>query len=224
MASARSDDFKTPEARLSFAYSLFKPRKQDGSDKEKYSCTLIFPKPALTEKVIAYKGRQLSLHDIVGEVILEAWGEKGLEKAKAGLIKSPFLDGAGKEARNKKTGDLHPGMGPDVFFIRTTANVDRQPGVSSSAAAFVPATEKEVYSGCYGYGVVNAFSWTNPQNGDGVSFGVNYFFKRRDGEPLAAGGGGGDPDKWTEAVEDTGPAPAVTQGGAGAGGLFGALS
>lgn len=221
MAFARSDDFKTPVGRLSFADSLFKARKQgtDANSKLKFGCTLIFPKAALTEKNIAYRGAMVSLQDIVGQVIVEQWGEKGLEKAKAGLIKSPFLDGEGKEARSKKTGDLHGGMGADVFFVRTQANEDRPPVVSESAVQRIPGSPQTVYSGCFGFGILNAFAWNNPQNGDGVSFGISCFFKKADGERL--GGGGTDPDSWLETVEDAGSAPEATRTGAGAGGLFG---
>lgn len=222
MAFARSDDFKSPDCRLSFANSLFKarPGSTEAGAKLKFGCTLIFPKTAMTAKTIVYRGAMVSLQDIVAGVIVEQWGEKGLEKAKAGLIKSPFLAGDGKEARSKKTGDLHGGMGPDVFFIRTQANADRPPVVSASHTALIPATEKEVYSGCHGFSAINFFAWTHAQNGDGISCGIQSFYKKADGEPLG-GSGGGDPEKWLETVEDTGAAPASTQGGAGAGGLFG---
>lgn len=216
---ARSADFKTPDARLSFAQTLFKPRASEEGGKQKYGCTLIFPKSAMTEKTCKMvDGKMASLQDIVAGVIIEQWGEKGLERAKAGLIKSPFLAGDGKEARNKTTGELHPGMGPDVFFIRTTANADRRPQVSSTPAAMIPATEDEVYSGCEGFAVLNCFAWNNAQNGDGVSFGIQMFFKKRDGERI--GGGSSSPDAWTETVEDHGAAPSETKTGAGAGGLF----
>ncbi|SEG64344.1 ssDNA-binding protein [Bosea lathyri] len=221
MAFARSDDFKSPDCRLSFANGLFKARagSTEPGAKLKFGSTLIFPKSAMTAKTISYRGALVSLQDIVAAVIVEQWGDKGLEKAKAGLIKSPFLPGDGKEARNKKTGDLHGGMGPEVFFIRTQANADRPPVVSASHTAVIPATEKEVYSGCYGFGAINFFAWNHPQNGDGISCGIQSFYKKADGESL--GGSGGDPEKWLETVEDTGAAPAATQGGAGASGLFG---
>lgn len=221
---ARSADFKTPDALLSFAQSLFKARASADGGKEKFGCTLIFPNNAKTAKLCQIpdgKGgmKMVSLTDIVAGVITEQWGEKGLERAKAGLIKSPFLAGDGKEARNKTTGELHPGMGADVFFIRTTANADRAPQVSSTAAAMIPASQDEVYSGCYGFAVLNCFAWNNPQNGDGVSFGIQMFFKKKDGERI--GGGSSSPDAWTETVEDAGAAPDETKTGAGAGGLFG---
>lgn len=204
---ARSDDFKTPPCRLSFAQSLFKARAQEGG-KPKYGCTLIFPKEA-----------RPALEKHVAEVIKAQWGEKGLEKAKSGLIKSPFLAGDGKEARNKTTGELHPGMGPDVFFIRVQANEDRPPVVRYKDPN-IPATADEVYSGCYGFGVINAFAWNNPQNGDGVSFGIQYFQKTKDGERIG-GSGQVDPEKWHEKIEDAGDAPQETKQGTGAGGLFG---
>lgn len=219
MAFARSDDFKGPDSRLSFAKDIFKakPNKQG---KLKFSPTLILPIAMRTAKVIQYRGELVSMEDIVGKVIFEQWGEAGIARAKQGLIKSPFLAGDGKEARNKKTGELHGGMGPDVFFIRPTANGDRPPVVSSSSTAVIPATEQEVYSGCYGYPVLNCFAWHADEQGDGVSFGIQCFFKKRDGERLG-GSGGSDAEQWTETVEDAGAAPASTQTGAGAGGLFG---
>lgn len=222
---ARSENFKTPDGVLSFANTLFKARTQKNSTKAKFGCTLIFPNEMKTARLCSVPDGnggmvKKSLEEIVGAVILEQWGEKGIERAKKKLIKSPFLDGDGKEARHNETGDLHPGMGPGKFFIRMTANEDRRPQVSSTVAAMVPASEEEVYSGCKGFAVVNAFAWHNDENGDGVSIGINMFFKREDGERLG-GSGGSSPDAWTETVEDHGGAPDETKSGQGAGGLFG---
>ena len=206
MAKARSPDFKTELCRVSFAQSLFKARSQnDDGSKPKFGCTLIFPKTC----------NRASLEGALKQVIIDEWGEKGLERAKAGLIKSPFLDGAGKEARNKKTGELHPGFGLDVFFIRVQSL--NQPAVFDK---MTPGTEATVYSGCYGKAVINAFSWHDDRNGDGVSFGIQMFQKLQDGERIG-GSGGVDPEKWLEAVADEGPAPESTKTGTGAGGLFG---
>jgi hypothetical protein len=203
---ARSEDFKTPRCRVSFAQNLFKPRKNDAGV-DKWGCTLIFPKSVRAE-----------LEKHVAQVIKDQWGDKGIEKAKAGLIKSPFLAGDGKEARNKETGELHPGMGPDVFFIRVQSN--QEPVVRYKSPS-IPATEDEVWSGCYGFAVVNAYAWNNPQNGDGVSFGIQ-FFQRTGGDEATdriAGRGAFNAEKWAERIDDNGDAPDT--GGAGAGGLFG---
>jgi len=203
----RSSDFKTPLCRVSFAGSLFTPRAQQEGAVPKYGCTLIFDKTCDRSVMDA----------AVKQVLIAQWGDKGLERAKAGLIKSPFLDGAGKEARNKKTGELHPGFGPDVFFLRVQSV--RAPTLRYRSE-HVPATEDEIYSGCYGKAVLNAFAWTNPQNGDGISFGIQFFQKIKDGERLG-GGGGVNAASWMETVPDEGDAPEATRSGAGAGGLFG---
>lgn len=205
---ARSEDFKTPPCRLSFAHTLFKPRAQEEGKPKKYGCTLIF---GLEHRA--------ALEQQVANVIREQWGDKGIERAKNGAIKSPFLAGNGKEARNKKTGDLHAGMGDHVFFIRCQANEDRPPVVRYKSAN-IPATETEVYSGCRGFAVVNCFAWNHPTNGDGVSFGIQYFQKTADDERFG-GSSEVDPEKWHEKIEDTGTMSSSTTEGAGAGGLFG---
>lgn len=207
MANARSEDFKTDLCRLSFAQSLFKARVMEEGKPAKFGGTLIFPKSA-----------KAKMEKIVADTIVAEWGPKGLEKAKAGLIKSPFLAGDGKEARNKQSGDLHPGMGPDVFFIRVQANADRPPAIWWKSPN-VQETEANVYSGCYGKAILNCFAWHNDKSGDGVSFGIQGFQKHSEGERLG-GSGAVDPEKWNETIADDGPAPDATKTGAGAGGLF----
>lgn len=205
----RSADFKTPECRVSYAQNLFKPQdktRDDGTVVQQYGCSLIFPDSA-----------RRVLEDVVAEVIKGQWGDRGIQMAKDGLIKSPFLSGTGKEARNKQTGELHPGMGEGLFFIRPSTQYEP---VVRYKSVNIPATPEEVYSGCYGFAVLNAYAWHNKKNGDGVSFGIQYFQKLRDGDRLG-GGGGVDASKYFEKIEDTGSAPEETKSGQGAGGLFG---
>ena len=206
MAKFRTEEFKTPEARLSYAYSLFKARAQQAGGKEQFGCTLIFPKSAMP-----------ALAEMVKKCIIGEWGDKGIERAKAGLIKSPFLMGDGKEARNKTTGEIAPGLGPDVFFIRPSANAERPPAVRWKDPN-TQETETNVYSGCYGKAVVNCYAWNNAQNGDGVSFGISMFQKLREGERLG-GSGPIDAEKWMDQVPDEGPMPETA--GSGAASLFG---
>lgn len=207
MAKARTPDFKTPMCRLSYANGLFKARSQEEGKPPKFGATLIFPNSARAE-----------LEKHVAETIVAEWGDKGIEMAKKGLIKSPFLAGDGKEARSKKTGDIHAGLGADFFFIRPSANEDRPPAVRWKNPN-LQETESNVYSGCYGKAVLNCFAWHNDKSGDGVSFGLQMFQKLGEGDPLAASAV--DVDKHFETVEDAGPAPSETQGGKGAAGLFG---
>jgi hypothetical protein len=202
---ARSEDFKTPPCRILYAFGLFKPRKGDNG-RETYQSTLVFANE-----------HRAALEKHVGKVIVEQWGEKGLERAKQGLIKSPFLAGDGKEARDKTSGEIKAGYGPGLFFIRPWANVDHPPVVRWKDQHKAPTID-EVYSGCRGFAVLSAFAWHNDQNGDGVSFNLSYFQKTGEDEKIG-GGGGVDVDKFFEKIEDNGDAPDVGSGGAG--NLFG---
>lgn len=209
MAKARSDDFKSPPCRLAFSGGLFKSRSAAAGAPKKFGCTLIFEE----------KWRP-QLEKIIAGVIVEEWGEKGLARAKVGAIRNPILKGDGKEARSQQSGELHPGFGPGLIFIRTQANEDRQPVVRWDDPN-IPATQEQVYSGCYGFAVLNAFAWNHPQSGDGVSFGIRYFQKTKDGDSI----GGIKPLDVDEYFEHVGGDEDLrdkrTTGGKGADGLFG---
>jgi hypothetical protein len=207
---AKVDDFKSPPCRVSYAQNLFEARAVEEGGKKKFGCTLIFEAKDKGE-----------LEKILAQAITAEWGDKGLERARSGLIKSPILAGDGKEARNKTTGEIHPGLGADKVFIRVSSLYEPQVRYkSANVPAKYGAGPDEIKSGDYGFAVLNAFAWNNPKSGDGVSFGIQYFQKTRDGESLG-GTGGVDVDKYFEKIADTGAAPAAAQTGAGAGGLFG---
>jgi hypothetical protein len=206
----RLEDFRTSLARLSYARDLYKPRAQEEGKAPKYGCTLIFPKSAKPE-----------FYALIKKLILATptWGEPALKRFENKLIKNPLLDGDGKEAHSKKTGDLHAGMGPDVFFIRPNANQDRPPYVVWKNKN-VQETETTVYSGCYVWADLTMYSYTHPKSGDGIGIGLNGILKREEGERLG-GSGGPDAEKFFETIADDGPAPDSTKNGDGAGGLFG---
>ncbi|AKR54363.1 hypothetical protein XM25_00795 [Devosia sp. H5989] len=221
MAMASSETFKTPIGRFSYVQGMFsrvakktdagETIMKDGKPVTEQQCTLIFDNSA--DRSVFEKAIQ--------DVIIEQWGEKGLERAKAGLIRLPFLKGDGKEARNKKSGEINPGLGADKWFIRVATRMEAPVRFRSAS---IPATygqgDDQIKSGDYGFAVLHAYAWHNDKNGDGVSFGIDYLQKTRAGESLG-GSGGVNVDDVFEQVEDSGEAPASTQGGAGAGGLFG---
>lgn len=203
---ARSEDIKTPLCRFAFTRHLFKPQDRDNGKKQ-YNCTLLFPRTTDLSK----------LQEAVLKVAVEEWGEKAKQMAKDGLIKSPFLDGDGKQAMNKKSGERHAGFA-GTTFIRVMSGEERKPKVYDAKVNPI-GSEEDLYSGCYGYAVVNAYTWENKENGKGISFGISLAQKAKDGEKLG-GGGGADPDRFLDVIEDEGEAPAETKAGAGAGGLF----
>lgn len=211
MASSR--EIKTTLCRVSFVRDLF----AIAEGRHSYGCTLIFPKSDTTGRA--------ELEKICVEAITAEWGPKGLERLKNKIIKTPFYAGDGPEARRKKgenAGELHAGMGPDVWFIRVSATKDHPPAVRWKNIN-VQETEKYpdgVYSGCYGKAVVNAFTSDHETGGQRVSLGINMFQKTAEGELLGGGGSSFEPEKYYETVADDGPAPDSTKSGAGAAGLF----
>lgn len=207
---ARSEDVKTPLAIVSFAADLFTPRTND-SGQAKYGCTLLFPK---TTDISA-------LHDIALSAAKEEWGDKAIQWLKDGLIKSPFLDGDGKQGLNKKTGERHAGYA-GCTFIRCTSGADYKPRVCDRLRN--PVLDKaECLSGSQVYAVVHAYTWDYAGQGKGITFGISLVqvVKLAEGAEVLGGGGGADPDKFFEKIADEGAAPDSTRSGAGAGGLFG---
>jgi len=210
---ARSEDIRTPLATISFTRDLFKPRDRDNGSKS-YSCTLLFPK---TLNIDALKAAAV-------EAAVSEWGEKAKQMIADGIIKSPFLDGDGKQGKSKETGEPHKGY-PGTTFIRCTSGAEYQPKVFGPSGKTTDRiySEAELPSGSKGYGVVNAFTWENKENGKGISFGISIFqlARKAEGDEVLGGSGGPDPDKFLEKIEDAGEAPSETKGGAGAAGLFG---
>jgi hypothetical protein len=188
---------------------------KNGKPVTEQQCTLIFDKSS----------DRSMLDEMMREAIVAEWGDKGLEKAKAGLIRSPILAGDGKEARVKKgdkAGEIHEGLGADKFFIRVATRLEAPVRFRS---ATIPATfgtgDDQIKSGDYGFAVLHAYTWSNSKNGDGVSFGIDYLQKTKAGESLGGTGSAVDVDSVYETVEDAGDAPASTKTGEGAAGLFG---
>ena len=205
---ARSEDVKTPLARVAFANALFKPQDRDNGKKQ-YGCSLLWE-----------KGSDLkALETIALQAATEEWGEKAISMLKDGLIKSPFLDGDSKQGKNKSTGESHPGF-PGTRFIRVISGEGYPPKLFDQKKQPILSPD-ELYSGCYVYAVVNAFTWENKENGKGISFGVSLLQKAKDGEKLGGSGGGASPDQWLEAIPDEGNVAAEATKGGGASDLFG---
>ncbi len=209
-----SDHVKTPRAKIAFAHACFDLQTRDNGKKQ-YAPTLLFK-----------KGTDLSpLTNAIKQAAVAEWGEKAEQWLKDGLIKSPILDGDGKQALSKKTGERHPGFAGH-HFIRATSGPDHQPKVFGPSGN----TNDRIYekaglpSGSDVTAVVNAYTWTNDQNGKGVSFGISIvqLVRKAEGDEVLGGGGSSvNPDSFLEKLEDAGDAPASTKTGEGASGLFG---
>lgn len=204
---ARSQDVKTPMARLAWAKGLFEPVENE-SGKKNWTCSLLWPKE--TDLTV--------LENAALAAAQEEWGDKAVEWVKSGMVKNPFLDGDGKEGRSKKTGEPHAGF-PGTVFIRCVSGEDYRPKLFNQKV--LPCFDKDVfYSGAWVFAVVNAFTWDNPKNGKGISFGISLVQKVKDGEKFG-GEGGPNPSKFLDTIEDQGDAPKAAKTGQGAAGLFG---
>lgn len=194
--------------RAAFAQGLHELQTSQ-SGKKQWAFTLLFPKSLdLTP-----------LHELAANVAKEAWGDKAVQMIKDGLIKSPFLDGDGKQGKSKKTGETHAGFA-GCTFIRCTSGEEYQPRLLNQK--MLPITDKsELKSGDYVYAVLNAYTWEHPQNGKGITFGMSYVMKAKDGESLGGAGAPGKPEDHFEQIKDEGEVPAEAKNGGGAGNLFG---
>lgn len=223
---ARSENFKLQNVRLTFA-NLFRPQKHDDG-KLSFNCTLLYPKalPALVG--VKADGGTVNVPDLVAAVVKEAWGDAGLELARSGVIKTPFLDGDGPQAVSKKTGKRHAGFEGHKFIrvARPKFAVTDAPNPPELYGATLGADGKlvkltqpsEMYSGCYVHAVINAFAWEHPQSGKGLSFGLQMLQFAKEGEKLG-GDGGPDAGAFFQGAAPT-EKPAAVANGAGAGGLF----
>lgn len=207
---ARSEDAKTPLARVAFANGLFKLREKASKKgiRKEYQCTLLYP-----------KGSDISsLQKLVGQAAEEAWPGKAKALAESGVLKNPILDGDGPQGASKKTGKRHEGFAGQ-HFIRVATGEDYPPKLVNQKVRPI-TSQSELKSGDYGYPVIHAMAWEDDEGGKGISFGISMFQKAKDGDALG-GGDGADPDKMFEAIPDEGDAPASTKTGEGAAGLFG---
>jgi hypothetical protein len=210
-----SENFRAPNCTLGFDKYLFtaEERVRDNGQKyEQFGCTLIWEES--TPKTVFEKA-------IVDACVSANWGDaaKVVDLIKKGMIKSPFLKGDGAEAHNKKTGELHPGMGAGKWFLRVGTQI--APPVRYKDPN-IQVDRSVVYGGCEVFPVLNAYTWINDKGGKGVSFGLQYLQKVADGTPHYSGAGGGvDATKYHETIADEGGAPSSTTGGQGASGLFG---
>lgn len=208
--ASRSEQFKTPAlVRAAFVDGLFKVVEDDFGGRN-WTCSLLIPK---SDSLAVYEKAAL-------EAAAAEWGgtEKAMKLIKDKVIHSPFLDGDGPQGRSKKTGEPHAGF-PGHHFIRVKSGEAYRPTLIDRKKMQI-ATSDQLWSGCYVYAVLHAFTWENDKKGKGLTFGVDMIQFAKDGDRLG-GGGGVDVDKWAETIADEGTAPETTKGGAGAGGLFG---
>lgn len=148
-----------------FSYlNIWEPKSVSGGD-PKYSASLIIPKS--DKKLLAKINAAIN-------AAKEAGKAKFGGKIPANL-KQPLRDGDIDREEDEAYADS--------FFI--SANSAKQPGIVNAKRE--PIVDKdEVYSGCYGYAVVNFYPYVSDAS-KGIAAGLEHIMKSKDGEPLGGG-------------------------------------
>lgn len=154
----------TGKVRFSYA-NVWEPRAMEGSDRAKYSVSILIPK---TDSATL---------DRVKKAIYTAL-EEGIPKL-GGKVpptwKNPLRDGDTER----------PGNPEYAGHMFVNANSDSRPGIVD--IDLNPIIEREdFYSGCYGRASINFYAF-NTNGNKGVACGLNNLQKLADGERLSGG-------------------------------------
>ena len=150
--------FVTPELRLSYCH-LFEPHTMPGSDKAKYSVSILVPKSdKKTVKLI---------QDAIQKAVDENQDKLKTKKA----LKLPLRDG--DEARDSVEYEGH-------YFLSVSSK--DKPIILDEEKQVVINT-RDIYSGMYGRVSFNFFAFDTAGN-KGIGCGLNAVQKTADGEPL----------------------------------------
>ena len=168
LSKSGNGNILTPKGRMSFV-TLLEPRQAKGSDKKKFSISLLIPADAdisLLKKAAA-------------DAAKAEFGDKLPPK-----LKSPFLKA--EEQISEKTGQLWAGYEPGMIVIRATALT--RPGIvhPNGAALAEGDIAKEAYSGRWACVSLRAFAYSVDGN-KGISFGLQNIQLLDHDEPLGGG-------------------------------------
>jgi len=172
MANEYATKVVTGDVRLSYV-NLFKTRSNQ-SGVEKYDTMLLIPKSDS-----ATVGRiQAAVEQATQKGVTEKWHGK-----KPANLRTPLRDGDAEHPDEPQ----YAGM----WFMNVSAQADRQPQVVKFAGKnadgknkFEPASETEVYSGCWGRVSINFNPYDSAGN-RGIGGYINSVVKTRDDENLA---------------------------------------
>lgn len=150
--------YTTPELRLSYTH-LFEARTMPGSDKPKFSVSVLIPKTdTATIKAI---------NDAVAKCAAE-----NPDKIKKKNFKHPLRDGDTDRESEEYAGHMFLSVSSKDKPIVLDENKE------------VCINPREIYSGMYGRVSMNFFAYNHELGGAGVGAALNSVMKTADGEPL----------------------------------------
>ena len=156
MSEKRSTIVTTGKVRLSYEHLIAPAAINDGDD-PKYSASFI-----ISEKAV---------QDAIKQGITSNWGGK-----KPGKLKLPLRDGDDERPDDEAY--------KDAYFINANCTTKYPPFIVDANKRPI-TNETEIYSGCYGLGVVSFYPFDSNGN-RGIACGLLGFVKTGNGEPLAS--------------------------------------
>lgn len=152
--------YVTPELRLCFT-QVFEPRKMPGSDKAKYSVSVLVPK----EDKATIKA--------INDAVAKCAAENG-DKIKKKKFKHPLRDGDTDRESTEYEG----------HYFMTVSSVDKPIVLDENGDTCI--NPREIYSGMYGRVSINFFAYNHELGGEGVGAALNSVKKTSDGEALGS--------------------------------------
>lgn len=159
----------TPAFRVSYP-NVFKPKRNELSNKDEYSLEAVFPKDADLSKLKA----------AATEAIENKWGKDKNKWPKA--LRSPFRAQADKIKRDEETGKEFL---PDPYVDGATymnLKSTNKPGVVDEQVQPIIDPSK-IYPGCWMRATISAYAYDQAGN-RGVNFGLQNLQFVKDGDPL----------------------------------------
>jgi len=171
--------------RLAFADAVFETKRMDGSERDLYSVTCLFPPTHPAYKLI---------EDTAVAVANEEWGADAakiisLAKTKDGGKNWVLKDGSAKKY------DGYAGN----FYINPSN--EKRPTVLNRDGTPLTADDGVIYSGCYADAIVEVYAYAHKVGGKGVSSSFKGLRFRKDGDAFA-GGAPVTADAFSSIVED----------------------
>lgn len=162
------------KVRFSFPF-IFKPDVNKVTGKEKYRVTVIIPKTDKKQLAAIKKCIDAAIEEgISGKGAKSKWGGK-----RPGKIDMPIHDG---DKPSKSSGEPPRDETKGSYYM--TISSDDQPEVMDKFKNFL-TSDKEFYSGCYGYAQVSFSPYNKGSNGVGCY--VDSLLKTEEGDRLAGG-------------------------------------
>lgn len=157
--------------RLAFADDIFTTGRMEGSTRDLYSATALFPPTHPAYKLV---------EDTAVAVTKEEWGADSDKIIQTAKTKDGGKNWVLKDG-NLKEYDGYAGN----FYVNT--NNEKRPSILNRDGTPLTASDGVVYAGCYVDFIIEVYAYSHPVGGKGVSSSFKGLRFRKDGDAFAGG-------------------------------------